>query len=144
MLRSLSSSLALVLEPPRKCQIYTVSIDVLPENNKLDIIFEQVESIIVAVIEKLLEFVIHCLECSVVDLYCHAVDFCKSELEVECSCKHYEAYGLLCRHICYIGYIGSENKRNLDEELAATKKKNTVKRVADEEYTERRIASKDC
>ncbi|GKE91900.1 hypothetical protein Tco_1572995, partial [Tanacetum coccineum] len=38
----------------------------------------------------------------------------------------------------------SENKRNLDEELAATKKKNTVKRVADEEYTERRIASKDC
>ncbi|GJY45401.1 hypothetical protein Tco_0434464, partial [Tanacetum coccineum] len=38
----------------------------------------------------------------------------------------------------------SENKRNLDEELVATKKKNTVKRVADEEYTERRIASKDC
>ncbi|GJT05873.1 FAR1 DNA binding domain, zinc finger, SWIM-type, MULE transposase domain containing protein [Tanacetum coccineum] len=28
-----------------------------------------------------------------------AVDFCKSVMEVECSCKHYEAYGLLCRHI---------------------------------------------
>ncbi|GKF19184.1 FAR1 DNA binding domain, zinc finger, SWIM-type, MULE transposase domain containing protein, partial [Tanacetum coccineum] len=27
------------------------------------------------------------------------VDFCKSVMEVECSCKHYEAYGLLCRHI---------------------------------------------
>ncbi|GJZ97764.1 FAR1 DNA binding domain, zinc finger, SWIM-type, MULE transposase domain containing protein, partial [Tanacetum coccineum] len=104
------------------------------------VIVEQVESIVVAVMEKSLEFVIRCLECSVVGF----VDFCKSELEVECSCKHYEAYGLLCRHICYIGYIGSENKRNLDEELAATKKKNTVKRVADEEYTERRIASKDC
>ncbi|GKA14014.1 hypothetical protein Tco_0693660, partial [Tanacetum coccineum] len=65
---------------------------------------EQVESIIVAVMEKSLEFVIRYLECS----------------------------------------VGSENKRNLDEELSATKKKNTVKRVADEEYTERRIASKDC
>ncbi|GKD43522.1 FAR1 DNA binding domain, zinc finger, SWIM-type, MULE transposase domain containing protein, partial [Tanacetum coccineum] len=30
------------------------------------------------------------------------VDFCKSEMEVKCSCKHYEAYGLLCRHIFYV------------------------------------------
>ncbi|GJY81894.1 FAR1-related sequence 5-like protein, partial [Tanacetum coccineum] len=32
----------------------------------------------------------------------YQVDFCKSEMEVECSCKHYEAYGLLCRHIFYV------------------------------------------
>ncbi|GKA90434.1 FAR1 DNA binding domain, zinc finger, SWIM-type, MULE transposase domain containing protein, partial [Tanacetum coccineum] len=31
-----------------------------------------------------------------------SIDFCKSEMEVECSCKHYEAYGLLCRHIFYV------------------------------------------
>ncbi|PWA39559.1 FAR1 DNA binding domain, Zinc finger, SWIM-type, MULE transposase domain, FHY3/FAR1 family [Artemisia annua] len=28
----------------------------------------------------------------------YQVDFCKSEMEVKCSCKHYESYGLLCRH----------------------------------------------
>ncbi|GJW86773.1 FAR1-related sequence 5-like protein [Tanacetum coccineum] len=32
----------------------------------------------------------------------YQVDFCKSKMEVECSCKHYEAYGLLCRHIFYV------------------------------------------
>ncbi|GJX55469.1 FAR1 DNA binding domain, zinc finger, SWIM-type, MULE transposase domain containing protein [Tanacetum coccineum] len=32
----------------------------------------------------------------------YQVDFCKSEMEIECSCKHYEAYGLLCRHIFYV------------------------------------------
>ncbi|GJY03242.1 FAR1 DNA binding domain, zinc finger, SWIM-type, MULE transposase domain containing protein [Tanacetum coccineum] len=32
----------------------------------------------------------------------YQVDFCKSEMEVECSCKHYDAYGLLCRHIFYV------------------------------------------
>ncbi|GJU91271.1 FAR1-related sequence 5-like protein [Tanacetum coccineum] len=32
----------------------------------------------------------------------YQVDFCKSEMEVKCSCKHYEAYGLLCRHIFYL------------------------------------------
>nr|GFB63309.1 FAR1 DNA binding domain, zinc finger, SWIM-type, MULE transposase domain, FHY3/FAR1 family [Tanacetum cinerariifolium] len=32
----------------------------------------------------------------------YQVDFCKSEMEVECSCKHYEAYGLLYRHIFYV------------------------------------------
>nr|GEW52289.1 FAR1 DNA binding domain, zinc finger, SWIM-type, MULE transposase domain, FHY3/FAR1 family [Tanacetum cinerariifolium] len=30
------------------------------------------------------------------------VDFCKSKMEVECSCKQYKAYGLLCRHIFYV------------------------------------------
>lgn len=30
------------------------------------------------------------------------VEFCKSEMEVQCSCKHYESYGLLCRHIFYV------------------------------------------
>ncbi|GKA37064.1 FAR1 DNA binding domain, zinc finger, SWIM-type, MULE transposase domain containing protein [Tanacetum coccineum] len=32
----------------------------------------------------------------------YQVDFCKSKMEIECSCKHYEAYGLLCRHIFYV------------------------------------------
>nr|GEX36581.1 FAR1 DNA binding domain, zinc finger, SWIM-type, MULE transposase domain, FHY3/FAR1 family [Tanacetum cinerariifolium] len=32
----------------------------------------------------------------------YQVDFCKSEMEVKCSCKHYEVYGLLCRHIYYV------------------------------------------
>ncbi|GJW10871.1 FAR1 DNA binding domain, zinc finger, SWIM-type, MULE transposase domain containing protein [Tanacetum coccineum] len=32
----------------------------------------------------------------------YQVDFCKSEMEIECSCKHYEAYGLLCWHIFYV------------------------------------------
>ncbi|GKE12393.1 FAR1 DNA binding domain, zinc finger, SWIM-type, MULE transposase domain containing protein, partial [Tanacetum coccineum] len=30
------------------------------------------------------------------------VDFCKYAMEVEYRCKHYEAYGLLCRHIFYV------------------------------------------
>ncbi|PWA52536.1 zinc finger, SWIM-type, MULE transposase domain, FHY3/FAR1 family [Artemisia annua] len=32
----------------------------------------------------------------------YQVDFRKSEMEVKCSFKHYEAYGLLCRHIFYV------------------------------------------
>ncbi|GKC29139.1 FAR1 DNA binding domain, zinc finger, SWIM-type, MULE transposase domain containing protein [Tanacetum coccineum] len=32
----------------------------------------------------------------------YQVDFCKSKKEIECSCKHYEAYGLFCRHIFYV------------------------------------------
>ncbi|GJZ93371.1 FAR1 DNA binding domain, zinc finger, SWIM-type, MULE transposase domain containing protein, partial [Tanacetum coccineum] len=32
----------------------------------------------------------------------YQVDFCKSEMEVKCSSKHYEAYGLLCSHIFYV------------------------------------------
>nr|GEW06447.1 FAR1 DNA binding domain, zinc finger, SWIM-type, MULE transposase domain, FHY3/FAR1 family [Tanacetum cinerariifolium] len=32
----------------------------------------------------------------------YQVDFYKSEMEVKCSCKHYKAYGLLCRQIFYV------------------------------------------
>ncbi|PWA37010.1 FAR1 DNA binding domain, Zinc finger, SWIM-type, MULE transposase domain, FHY3/FAR1 family [Artemisia annua] len=39
--------------------------------------------------------------------HCMSVDFCKSEMEVKCSCKHYESYGLLCRHIFYVFRMNS-------------------------------------
>ncbi|GJZ69430.1 FAR1 DNA binding domain, zinc finger, SWIM-type, MULE transposase domain containing protein [Tanacetum coccineum] len=35
-------------------------------------------------------------------LYTFKVEFCKSEVKLHCSCNHYEAYGLLCRHTFYV------------------------------------------
>nr|GEV54082.1 hypothetical protein [Tanacetum cinerariifolium] len=32
----------------------------------------------------------------------YKVEFCKSEVKLHCSCNHYEAYGLLCRHAFYV------------------------------------------
>nr|GEX97416.1 FAR1 DNA binding domain, zinc finger, SWIM-type, MULE transposase domain, FHY3/FAR1 family [Tanacetum cinerariifolium] len=50
-----------------------------------------------------LEFVIRCLEGSVGDdLSFIQVDLCKSAMEVECSCEHYEVYDLLCRYNFYV------------------------------------------